>query len=212
MFLSKQDIIEMNKQYVEVNYTETYRNKYVPLPSKLDNLDWKWKGKAFPRVISLLEFREYMIEYNKIFDCVVSFSGGNDPEYLYLNYKKCCNYNYEENEEYDLHIIDLDKRDFDFVLLNQVLEHLYNPIQALKNIYNHMQIGGMLYVNVPVNEVLHSLPFQFYTGYTPIGLGTVIKLAGFDILKIGQWGNKMYLKKTWDNMWPDYTYSDTSGI
>jgi hypothetical protein len=44
-----------------------------------------------------------------------------------------------------------------------------------------------------------------------MGLGAMAKLAGFDIIKIGQWGNKQFFKQMFDTPWSDYTYSDKPG-
>lgn len=185
--------------YVKINYNELYANKYVPLPFELNNKKWKWEGKDFARVISLLEFREYMLEYNNTFNNVLTFSK-NDPELEYLNYNNLYCYSYEE------------KKDFDFAMINQTIEHLYNPILSLKNIYNHMKVGGIFYTNVPSNSIPHDTPFHYYTGITPVGLGVMIKLAGFDILKIGQWGNKQYYNTAYTNIWSDYKQHNNPGF
>lgn len=213
MLLSEREVNEIYHKYVAVNYTEEYKSKYVPLPFQFNNKNWKWEDKDFSRIISLLEFREYMTELNKTFDAVLSFNGQNDPEYEYIKYNSSYNYNYESNpEKYDLHNLELNRNDFDFVMINQTIEHLYNPILAIKNVFNHMRSGGVFYANVPVNNIPHSTPFHYYTGITPVGLGTIIKLAGFDILKIGQWGNKIYLKQMFDNnSWPTYSYTNNPG-
>jgi len=205
--LSENDINKIYNNYVEVNYTQEYANKYVPLPLQFNNKKWKWEGKDFPRVISLLEFREYMSDHNMTFNNVLSFNGKDDPEYEYLKYTNYQNYNYiDDTENYDLHRLNLDRNDFDFVMINQTIEHLYDPILCLKNIYKHLRNGGMIYVNVPSNNIPHSTPFHYYTGITPTGLGAMVKLAGFDVIKIGQWGNEAYFKQMFDNIWSDYRH------
>jgi len=207
MQLSKRDIKRLYKKYVAVNYNTEYAYKYVPLPMEYNNKKWKWEGKDFPRVISLLEFREYMLKYNRTFETVLSFNGELDPEYEYLKYNNFRNYSYKENiHKYDLHTLDLDRYDFDFAMINQTIEHLYDPITAIKNVYRHMAIGGVFYANVPSNGVPHTTPFHYYTGITPTGLGAMVKLAGFDVIKIGQWGNEAYFKQMFDNIWSDYRH------
>ena len=205
-------IEDIYNNYVKINYNSTYLNKYVPLPMQFNNKKWRWENKDFPRIISLLEFKNYMLEYDKTFENVLSFNGTTDPEYEYINYKNCDNFNYDDdNIKYDLHNLNLNKKDYDFVMINQTIEHLYDPIRVLKNIYDHMCIGGIFYTNVPVNNIPHSTPYHFYTGVTPVGLGMMVKLAGFEILKIGQWGNKKYLNKMFESGWTDYNYNDNPG-
>ena len=210
--LSNNEITNIYTNHIAINYTQEYANRYVPLPLEYNNKNWKWEGKDFPRIISLLEFRKYMIKYDKTFDNVLSFNGASDPEYEYLKYNKIHNYQYSADViKNDLHTLNLDKKDFDFAMINQTIEHLYDPITALKNIYNHMKIGGMFYTNVPSNNIPHSTPFHYYTGLTPTGLGVITKLAGFDILEIGQWGNREYLNVLFSKGWTDYKYSDRPG-
>lgn len=211
--LSKQEIYDIYN-ILSVNFNEDYANKYVPLPMQYNDKKWKWEGKDFPRVISILEFREFMLEYNRTFNDVLSFNAivpDDDPEFEYLSYVNRTNYNYDENEAYDIHTIDLDKKDFDFVMLNQTIEHLCNPLMALKNVYSHMCSGGMFYANVPANSIPHSTPFHFYMGITPVGLGALVKMAGFEILKLGQWGNPRYLPTSYNTVWMDYMHVPDPG-
>jgi SAM-dependent methyltransferase len=207
--LSKEQIYSIYEKHVAINYTKEYWNKYVPFPIEKNFRAWNWKGKDFPRVIALLEFLEYLPEPS--FDNVLTFDGLYDPELDDIYLKHITNLEYGVTEGYDLHTLDLPDKDYDFAMCNQTLEHLYDPILCLKNIYSHLKVGGMFYANVPVNNIPHSTPYHFYTGITPVGLGCMVTLAGFDILKIGQWGNREYLMKSYESLWPDYTYSDNPG-
>lgn len=218
--ISNKEITDIYNKYILVNYTEENRCKHVPLSFELNDKALRWEKMDFPRVISVLELREYMISNNLNFKEVLSFYGESDPEFVYMKYERCYSYVYKDdiktklydgNVEYDLHNFDLTKRDFDFAILNQTLEHLYNPLLALKNIFNHLKDGGMFYTNVPVNNVPHCDPFHFYTGLTPMGLAVLIRLAGFDILQVGQWGNKIYQKQMFDKLWSNYTYTENPG-
>jgi SAM-dependent methyltransferase len=212
------DIQAIYDNYVVVNDNPGYLNKYVPLPIRKNNRRaWMWNNKDFPRVIALLEFRQFMLIYNRVFNDVLTFGsisadGVKDPELLYLKYKNHTDINHDIDSNHDLHFLKLEKKDYDFVMLNQLIEHLYNPILALHNIYQHMKVGGMIYVNVPVNNIPHTTPFHHYTGVTPTGLGAMMESAGFEILRIGQWGNKEYFMKLFDSLnWPDYKYSEEPG-
>ena len=194
---------EIYEKFVKVNYTEEYKNRYVPLPLHLNNQKWKWENKDFPRVIALLEFKRYIEKYNFNFDKVLSFNGQVDPEYQYLKFKSSKNYEYEDDKvNNDLHNLNLDETDFDFVMLNQTFEHLYDPVSVAKSIYAHLRDGGVFYCNVPANNKPHSTPYHYYTGITPVGLGVILRLAGFKILEIGQWGNRkclhnLFYKRGW---------------
>lgn len=203
--ISEVEIQEIFDKFVKVNYNEEYDNRYQRLPFDVNNKKWKWEGKDFPRVIALLEFKRYMEKYNFSFDRILSFNGLNDPEYEYLNFKELVNIQYEKDPiKNDIHTFKINEK-FDFIMMNQTIEHLYDPIRAIKNLYNHLNTGGIFYANVPANNIPHSEPFHYYTGITPVGLGVMTKLAGFEILEIGQWGNKEHLNKLFNLGWIDYT-------
>lgn len=209
-------IEEMYEKYIKSYYTEEYKNRYVPLPLEKNNKKWKWEGKDFPRVIAVLEFERYVSKYNFDIDKLLAINGSSDPEFEHLlgRIKTIYESNYEVDQvRGDLHSLDLPVKDFDFVMVNQTLEHIYNPQQCLKNIKKHMKDGGYLYVNVPACNAPHSEPFHFFTGYTPMGLAAVAHQVGFKILEIGQWGNAEYLVKLWTRQpgWSDYTQLNTPG-
>lgn len=201
---------EIYKKFVRVNDTPEYRNRYVPLPLHLNNQKWKWEKKDFPRVIALLEFKRYMEKYNFNFDKILSFNGQEDPEYQYISFKDSVNINYTDDiVNNDLHRLNLSETDFDFVMLNQTFEHLYDPISVAKSLYTHLKDGGIFYCNVPSNNRPHSTPYHYYTGFTPVGLGVIMKLAGFEILEIGQWGNRQYLNNLFRSGWTDYRLNNS---
>jgi len=205
MRLSETDIYNIYRQFVLPKYNNS--DKYKILPEEFNNKNWKWEGKDFPRVISLLEFKEFLEKSgNPTFKNVLSFNGANDPEYEYLNYENIINYNYTDNPyKYDLHNLDLDRKDFDFFMSNQTLEHLYDPCLVVRKIYDNIKSGGIVYMNLPAINMPHSTPLHYYTGFTPVGLGCIFKQAGFDILDIGFWGNTEYYDYTlMKGFWPDY--------
>ena len=76
-----------------------------------------------------------------------------------------------------------------------------------------MRPGGILYFNVPANSIPHDTPFHHFTGFTPVGVGAVVKAAGFEILHIGQWGNVGYLKKMFEtHKFLDYRAVENPGL
>jgi hypothetical protein len=87
--ISNKEITDIYEKYIVVNYTEKNKSKYVPLPFELNNKKHKWEKIDFGRVISLLEFREYILENNLHFKEVLSFNGEVDPEFEYMKYDKC---------------------------------------------------------------------------------------------------------------------------
>ena len=209
--LSLKEIYEIYNNFVAINYTEEYAHRYADLPLEKNNKNWKWEGKDFPRVIAVLEFEKFITENSLSFDKALCINGSDDPEYEYVNCKEKVSVHYETDPiNNDLHRLNLRDRDFDFAMINQTIEHLYDPIACLQNLYDHLKKGGILYTNLPANNIPHSEPIHYYTGVTPVGLGAMLKLAGFDILQIGQWGTFEFLSKIFESQsWPDYTQLTT---
>jgi SAM-dependent methyltransferase len=203
--LSEADIRTIYNTYIKPNFNDEYKFRYSKLPLEKNESFWPWEGKDFPRVISILEFERFVVS-NKIVPKKGLAINGIDPEWHYLAPKQLVQIDYLADPiTYDLHSLNLPEKDFDFVICCQTLEHVYDPIRCLKNIYAHMNEGGILYVNVPGNSIPHDTPIHFYTGFTSAGIGAIAKMAGFKILSIGQWGNLEYLRimhQTSD--WPDY--------
>lgn len=212
--LTDADIQAIYDKYVKPNNTKEYSLRYVPIPLHKNNLPWRWEDKDFPRVVALLEFERFVKDNNISCQKALSLNGSNDPEWYYIKTKQIIQANYEDDPvKYDLYTLNLPEKDFDFVMVNQTLEHVYDPIRCLENIYKHMRPGGILYLNVPANTIPHNTPFHFYTGYTPTGLGAVTQAAGFVILSIGQWGNVEYMTKMHgSNYWPDYRALTQAGF
>jgi len=195
------------KKFLQKYTTDAYKYKYKKLPLKKNNGKWKWEGKDLPRVISLLEFREYVKKYNLCSDNTLVISGKTDPEIEVLPIKKKIHFCSYEDDPINNNVenLNLDKKDFDFVICNQVLEHIPEPSKAFNSIYNHMCNMGILYINVPVNNIPHSQPYHHYTGITSCGLAMLAIRNNFKIIDIGQWGNKEYFFNLFENLkWPDY--------
>ena len=73
--------------------------------------------------------------------------------------------------------------EYDAVLCTQVLEHVPNPGEVVRELHRVLRPGGRLYMTMPLAWELHELPFDFYR-YTPHGLATLLSGAGFEALDI----------------------------
>jgi len=72
---------------------------------------------------------------------------------------------------------------FDSVISNQVLEHVFNPDEFLKEINRVMKLNGMLLITVPFVWDEHSQPFD-YARYSSFGLSYIIQKYGFEIITL----------------------------
>lgn len=190
---------------------DNYFLKYNYLPFEYNNKKWKWEGKDFPRIMAILDFKDWIEKYNiKDINSLLS-TDESDPELEYINSKKIDFIPYQ-NGINDLHSLNLENKDYDFVIINQTIEHLYNPLESIKNIYNHLKKDGYFFTSVPTINIPHLLPFHFY-GVTPIGLVMLMESVGFEVLEVGFWGNKDYINYIFNHHnWPDYRILSKNGM
>ncbi|NTV63041.1 MAG: class I SAM-dependent methyltransferase [Oscillochloris sp.] len=71
---------------------------------------------------------------------------------------------------------------FDLIILSHVLEHLYNPVEALSLIASHMSVNSLLYIEVPNYYGHYSLEYGHHYCFTPASLRNCLMIAGFDIV------------------------------
>lgn len=71
---------------------------------------------------------------------------------------------------------------FDIVFCLEVLEHCWNPIVALKNLYDFTSENGVCYISVPFINPIHD-KWDFLR-YTPEWFEKVLPMVGFKEFKI----------------------------
>ncbi len=74
---------------------------------------------------------------------------------------------------------------FDVILCTEVLEHLPEPIKAIKEFSRILRGGGgMLLLSAPLGCGIHQEPYIFYGGYTPYWYEHFLPKYGFESPKI----------------------------
>ena len=206
MNFSEDEIIEIYNKYVkkDINYfNETITDN---CPVKKWNNSWKFKDA--PRCKCVLDFINWINKYN-ISNCdILGYTSEDDPEIEFITVKKKILHLYSKNEidenklHNDLHTFEPDNL-YDFFIFNQTLEHLYNPLMCVKQIFKTIKPGGYVFTSVPTINIPHDTPFNFYNHY-PMGLAMLFLSAGFEILETGQWGNQNYIVKLFStHSWSD---------
>jgi hypothetical protein len=198
---TEEDIINIHKN--KVKRSEEYFKKYEILPEcPVIAYKHNWDNHDYPRNLCILDFRDWVAKYNLEQVEHLAYTFKDDPELQFLRANKSTELAYPPH---DLHTISNTYKDeFDFFVFNQTLEHLYNPYEAVRQIYTTLKPGGYVFTSVPTLNVPHWMPSHF-TGFTPMGLATLFMGANFEIIDMGQWGNCNYIKKLFEtHSWPDY--------
>ncbi len=159
------------------------------------------RGMDAPRAFCLLDFQDWLTKH-AVPTTDVLVTCREDPEVSLLpSTARVQEIRYENG--HDLHKLDLEKKDYDFMIVSQTLEHLYHPFQAMKQCWDHLRPGGYFFTSVPTTNIPHNTPIHFQEFY-PMGLATLGLQAEFDIVEIGFWGNQEYLLKLFSTYeWPD---------
>lgn len=104
------------------------------------------------------------------------------------------------NIDYDCDITNIPMEDLsiDVVLLTEVMEHLPEPLLALKELNRILKKGGYLYITVPQGWGEHQPPHDYYR-YTQYGLHYLLEKANFEVEKVEKRGG--YLKYIAFRLW-----------
>lgn len=164
------------------------------------------------RLISLIAFAENPKITSGVNDRVAVLSGSvNEPELLVMPKTVAVSeFNFDADPCWDLCADWSDGRlgthsqSFDLVLCEQVLEHLIDPAQAVKNLSLLLREGGKVHISVPGINGTHGLPHYFYAGFHPNALRSFLNEAGFVDVECGGWrsqkGAMMYAITDWTPM------------
>jgi SAM-dependent methyltransferase len=83
--------------------------------------------------------------------------------------------------ECDITAIPVPDGTFDAVLCTEVLEHVPEPVKAVRELARVLRPGGRLFMTAPLGAFLHQEPYHFYGGYTPYFYRKFLPEAGLEI-------------------------------
>jgi ubiquinone/menaquinone biosynthesis C-methylase UbiE len=84
----------------------------------------------------------------------------------------------------DVTNIPVENDSFDAVLCTEVLEHLPEPMRALREFARILKPGGSLILTAPLGSGIHQEPYHFYGGFTPAWFQRFLAEAGFNNIVI----------------------------
>ena len=85
--------------------------------------------------------------------------------------------------------LDFNDERFDTVFSTQVIEHVDDPFQMLKESFRVLKKGGYLILSAPFTWELHEEPHDYYR-YTKYGLKAMLEKEGFELVQINPNGGK----------------------
>lgn len=83
----------------------------------------------------------------------------------------------------DAHSLGLAEATADTVVLTEVLEHLPNPKQAIREICRVLKPGGIFLLTTPFIWHVHEAPHDYYR-YTRFGLSYLLESEGFEVTEV----------------------------
>lgn len=83
---------------------------------------------------------------------------------------------------YDGHVFPFPDSSFDSVLCNQVIEHVFNPEDFLKEMFRVLKPGAKCLITVPFVWDEHEQPYDF-ARYSSFGLRSLFERSGFRIVR-----------------------------
>ncbi len=89
--------------------------------------------------------------------------------------------------EVDIHELPYGEREFDFVMTDQILEHVENPFLAVDEMYRVLKFGGYMITTTCLMMPIHKAPTDFWR-FTPDGLKVLCKKFE-KIYQCEGWGN-----------------------
>ena len=70
---------------------------------------------------------------------------------------------------------------FDSLVMSEILEHLEEPVAALRAARRVLRSGGLLFVNVPANS---PAPDHLFLVESPEHAASLVQQAGFEIIEV----------------------------
>lgn len=92
--------------------------------------------------------------------------------------------------EFDLCTSEALRPEVDVVFCEQVLEHVPDPVRAVKNLYALLRPGGLLVVSVPFMVRIHNEPGDYWR-FSPQGLRELLSRQGFVVERCDGWGSRL---------------------
>lgn len=95
---------------------------------------------------------------------------------------------FNKEKHVDIHNMPYSDESFDYVIANQVFEHIENPWKAIDEVYRVLKVGGHVIITTPFLMQIHSLPTDYWR-FTPDALKLLCRKFR-KIIQCEKWGNR----------------------
>jgi hypothetical protein len=172
--------------------------------------DALYEGKVsgfynYPRVVSLAWLESLLTARGlKSQDSVGVISGSaQEPELKLISYTALEVLSFDLDRQYNL---DTDwstqaPRNFGFTMCNQVLEHVFDPHRALRNVVHHTRPGGLIFISIPTINCIHGEPYFYSSGFHPRWLERLALANELAVLGLSHWGTYKYMLHAVTGTW-----------
>lgn len=157
----------------------------------------------YSRVVSLAHFAVLTHGQNLTKQAHIGVVSGSDNELelRFLTSDKLTKLAFEEGHDLDRPWFDLPSPNYSMTLCNQVLEHVFDPHLAFRNLIHCTCPGGHIYVTIPTINCIHGEPNFYSSGFHPRFLERLAQENGLEILSIGYWGSYKYMVNAVSGYW-----------
>lgn len=159
----------------------------------------------YSRVVSLTWFEKIVAALNIAEQEHVGIVSGSpdEPELKLLKPQRITLLNFSSDPQYDLDLAwsDQPAQNFSITLCNQVLEHVFNPHQAFRNLIHHTRPGGLIFVTIPAINCVHGEPHFYSAGYHPRFLARLAQANGLNLVGLSAWGSIRYMVHAMTGTW-----------
>jgi len=100
----------------------------------------------------------------------------------------------------DINSLPIPNESFDYVLCTEVLEHVPEPIKAIKELVRICKKGGKIIITTPFTSGIHQEPHHFYSGFSPYFYEYVGKLYNLQIKDFKSQGDFFKLMSWFTNL------------
>jgi SAM-dependent methyltransferase len=163
------------------------------------------RSHNYSRVVSLAHFAALVniLGLSKQPHTGVISGSLNEPELQFIQSDNVTVLNFDSDRSFDLDKpwFERPSQNFSMTLCNQVLEHVFNPHLAFKNLMHVTRPDGYIYVTIPTINCIHGEPHFYSSGYHPRFLQRLGLENGLEVVTIGYWGSFKYMVNAVAGIW-----------